>query len=58
MKKVRQRRKDAGLVEFRTWVHPDDKPAIEELAKELNRARSIVIANRLYNPVIEELDLL
>lgn len=30
MKKSRQRRKDAGLVEFRAWVTPEEKQALIE----------------------------
>ena len=55
MKRVRQRRKESGLVEFRCWIHPDDKHLLDSLAQDLSRARSIVTANRLYGAVVDDL---
>lgn len=35
MRQTRQRRKDAGLVEFRTWVTPKQREKLKKLLKEV-----------------------
>ena len=39
MKRSRDKRRDAGLVEFRAWVTPDQKKALE------NKLRKLVDSN-------------
>jgi hypothetical protein len=39
--KHRQDRKDAGLEQLRIWLHPDDKPAVKQLADKLNLKRGM-----------------
>lgn len=36
MRELRQRRRDAGLVEFRAWVKPEQKRELEKLLNRLN----------------------
>jgi len=48
MKKVRQRRKDAGLVEFRAWVTPEQREAIQLALKDIQ-------ASTAYSKVIDKL---
>ena len=47
-KRLRQRRKDAGLVQFRCWCTPEEKKAIELALKDIR-------ASGAYGPVIEAL---
>jgi len=47
MRETRQRRRNAGLVEFRCWIHPDDKPLLGRLAQDLSRAISGAVVNDL-----------
>ena len=37
MKQTRQRRRDAGLVEFRAWVTPEQKEKLREMLKQITR---------------------
>jgi hypothetical protein len=46
MKKVRQRRKDSGLVEFRCWCTPEEKQAIELALNDIRAVKG-------YGPVID-----
>jgi len=39
MERLRKERKEAGLVEFRTWVSPETREKLRELATELERGR-------------------
>ena len=48
MKNVRQRRKDAGLVEFRAWVTPEQREAIQLALKDIQ-------ASTAYSKVIDKL---
>ena len=48
MKETRQRRRDAGLVEFRCWCTPEERKAIELALKDIR-------ASEAYSPVIEAL---
>ena len=40
MRKVRQRRKDRGLVEFRAWVTPEQKRRFDELLAGMQPAEN------------------
>ena len=46
MKKVRQRRKERGLVEFRCWCTPEEKQAIELALKDIR-------VSEVYSPIID-----
>ena len=37
MKRSRQKRRDAGLVEFRAWVTPEQKEKLREMLKQITR---------------------
>ena len=52
MKKVRQRRKDAGLVEFRAWVTPEQREAIQLALKDIQASTAYSTA---YSTVIDKL---
>lgn len=36
---LKDRRLAAGLVQWKVWVHPDDVPALKEVADKLARKR-------------------
>lgn len=48
MKKVRQRRKDSGLVEFRCWCTPEEKQAIKLALNDIR-------ASEVYSPIIDHI---
>lgn len=39
----RDRRREAGLKEFRKWIHPDDEAAAARFFERLNRRRSVAM---------------
>ena len=50
MRETRQRRRNAGLVEFRVWVTPDERKAIQLALKDIR-------ASEAYSPVVEALPI-
>jgi hypothetical protein len=48
MKRVRQRRKDSGLVEFRCWCTPEEKQAIKLALNDIR-------ASEVYSPIIDHI---